>query len=365
MIVERVRKCDGIRTYSIDFRDRQGRRVRELAGTTRKQARDLLTRRLGEVRAGTYFNPRDVDRDRGPTFAEFTERFLREHPGQRRSDHYDNMVKRLLPYFGGVPIREVTRADLDRLRIRLMTEAAPKLGRPLSPTSVLKLLRTAHRIFKMAVRWGVLVVNPAADMEKPSPANPKTRFLTIEEFEKLEAAAPEWLRPMLLMAVSTGMRLKEVAGLRWTDVDRGSGVIHVDQDTKTGRREIPMSDTVREVLDGVVRHVRSPMVFVEADGRDYASERRRNRITAVTTKAMRDAGIDDASYHSLRHTAAAWMVQAGISLYEVQQVLGHATPVMTQRYAHLQPGHLLRAVNAVDKKLKASRERETPPASTK
>ncbi len=368
-IWDKVRKRDKVRTYYIDFRDQQDRRVRELAGTTRKQAKDLLARRLGEVRAGTYVNPRDVkiekERERGPTFDEFAERFLKEHPGQRRSDHYPNTVKRIIPYFEGVRIREITRADLDRFRIRLRTETVPKLGRPLSSTSVLKLLRTVHRIFKMAVRWGVLELNPAAEMEKPSPAQPRTRFLTVEEFEKVEAAAPEWLRPILRIAVATGMRLKEVVGLRWTDVDRVGGVIHVDQDTKTGRREIPMSETVREVLDGVVRHVRSPMVFVDEDGRDYTSENRRNRITAVTSKAMRDAGIEGAAFHALRHTAAAWMVQSrGVSLYEVQHVLGHSTPVMTQRYAHLQPDHLRRAVSAIDKKLKARRERAMPPAKS-
>jgi integrase len=351
-IEERVRKRDGVRTYYIDFRDRQNRRVRELAGTTRKQARDLLARRLGEVRVGTYVNPRDVVRDRGPTFGEFAERFLREHPGRRRSDHYPNSVKRILPYFKDVPIRDITRADLDRFRIRLMTERVEKLGRPICSTSVLKLLRTLHRIFKMAVRWGVIDTNPAADMEKPSPANPKTRFLTIEEFEKVEAASPAWLRPILRMAVATGLRLKEVACLRWTDVDRATGVIHVDQDTKTGRRQIPMSETARAVLDGQIRRLNTPRVFTDDKGRDFAVEGRRNQISLATTKAMRDVGIEDATFHTLRHTAAAWMVQDGVSLYEVQHVLGHSTPMMTQRYAHLQPGHLRRAVGALDKKLR-------------
>ena len=54
------------------------------------------------------------------------------------------------------------------------------------------------------------------------------------------------------------------------------------------------------------------------------------------------------------------MVQAGVSLYEVQSILGHSTPVMTQRYAHLQPDHLRRAINALDEKLKSSRDRSTP-----
>jgi integrase len=74
---------------------------------------------------------------------------------------------------------------------------------------------------------------------------------------------------------------------------------------------------------------------------------------------MRDAGVHDASFHTLRHTAAAWMVQAGVSLYDVQNILGHSTPMMTTRYAHLQPDHLRRAVTALDRKLNSSKDRST------
>jgi integrase len=110
-------------------------------------------------------------------------------------------------------LKEITRADLDRFRIVLLTTKNKRIGRPLSPTSVVKLLRTTGRMFKMAVRWGVLDVNSAAELEKPSIPKPKTRFLTLEEFEAVEEAAPEWLRPILRTPVATGMRLKEVAGL--------------------------------------------------------------------------------------------------------------------------------------------------------
>jgi integrase len=358
-IVERVRKRDGIRTYYIDFRDQKGRRVREIAGTTRKQAKDLLTQRLGEVRAGTYVNSRDVEVDRGPTFEEFASRFLREHPGARRSNHYPTVMKRMSPYFEGVPIREISRADLDRFRVRLLTEPVPKLGRPLSTTSVLKILRTMHRVLKVAVRWGVIETNPASEMEKPPARKPKTRFLTLEEFQRVEGVALDWLRPMLRMAVATAMRLKEVVGLRWEDVDRNAGLIHVTEDSKTGRRVVPMPDAVRQILARQVRHVLSPMVFVNAAGRDYTSEAARMWISQATKRAMRKAGIEDATFHSLRHTAAAWMVQGGATLFEVQSILGHSTPVMTQLYAHLQPDHLRKAVRALDRKLNSSKPRST------
>lgn len=265
-----------------------------------------------------------------------------------------------MPYFEGVPIREITRADLDRFRVRLLTEPVRKLGRPLSTTSVLKILRTMHRIMKVAVRWGVIETNPAAEMEKPPARQHKTRFLTPEEFQKVEAVALDWLRPMLRMAVATGMRLKEVVGLRWEDVDRNTGVIHVTEDSKTGRRVVPMSDAVRQILARQVRHVLSPMVFVNADGRDYTSEAARTWISQAAKRAMRKAGIEDASFHTLRHTAAAWMVQEGATLFEVQNVLGHSTPAMTQRYAHLQPDHLRKAIRGLDRKLNSSKTRSTP-----
>ncbi len=216
------------------------------------------------------------------------------------------------------------------------------------------------RFFPFSWRiWGVLQTNPAAEMEKPSARKHKTRFLTPEEFQKVEAVALDWLRPMLRMAVATGMRLKEVVGLRWEDMDRSAGVIYVPEDSKTGMRVIPMSETVQQVLAGQVRHLLSPMVFVKPDGRDYTSEAARTWISQATKRAMRKAGVEDATFHSLRHTAAAWMVQEGATLFEVQNVLGHSTPAMTQRYAHLQPDHLRKAVKALDRKLKSSKTRST------
>jgi len=59
-------------------------------------------------------------------------------------------------------------------------------------------------------------------------------------------------------------------------------------------------------------------------------------------------GIRDASFHTLRHTAASWMVQQGVDLYAVGQILGHKTPRMTQRYAHLSPEYMAASVGKLD-----------------
>jgi integrase len=325
-----------------------GRRRVEKAGTTRGQAERLLKKRLGEVASGTFLDPRDAKSAGGPTFREFVGRFLREHPGRRRSDHYATALKSPIAYFGDRPIRQIGRADLDRFRLHLMTTVSPAIGRPLSSTSVVKILRSLGRVFKLAVRWGVVEHDPASMLEKPSLPAPRTRYLTTEEFGLLDAAAPVWLRPLLIMAVSTGMRLKEIAGLRWASVDRQAGILYVSEDSKTGSRPIPMNQTARATLDSQIRRLRVPWVFVGESGDDYTSPGARNRISKATLEAMKSAGIANASFHTLRHTAAAWMVQGGVSLYEVQKILGHSTPVMTQRYAHLAPDHLRGAIRTLD-----------------
>jgi hypothetical protein len=72
------------------------------------------------------------------------------------------------------------------------------------------------------------------------------------------------------------------------------------------------------------------------------------KLSVYTRRLFQSLGIQDASFHSLRHTAASWLVMAGVDLYAVGQVLGHRTPRMTQRYAHLSPSYMAGAVGKLD-----------------
>lgn len=72
------------------------------------------------------------------------------------------------------------------------------------------------------------------------------------------------------------------------------------------------------------------------------------KLTTYTRRVFKRLGIPDASFHTLRHTAASWMVQQGVDLYGVGQILGHKTPRMTQRYAHLSPDYMASAVGKLD-----------------
>jgi len=310
-----------------------------------------LTRRLGEVRAGTFVHPKDLEDERGPTFDEFVDRFMRVYAVRCRSDHYKDRVKRLRPCLGGHRLRQISLADLDLFISKRRSEVGSSTLR--------KDIAALGTIFKKAVEWGVIEASPAVGLRKPKEERPRTRYLTVREWGSLEGTLPPWLKPMVTLALATGMRLKEVSKLRWDDVDRGPDVIHVPMDTKTGTRPIPINRMAQKALAGQVRHLRNPYVFVDSQGEHFDSDLRRNRISRCTTQAMRAAGISNASFHTLRHTAASLMVQGGVPLYEVQKILGHSTPLMTERYAHLQPGHLVGAVDVLDRAFEMDTQMDT------
>ncbi len=206
-----------MRTYYIDFRDRKGRRVREVAGTTKTQARKLLTLRLGEVRAGTFVHPKDLEDERGPTLGEFADRFMTQYAVHCRSDHYQTALRPAQSWFGDKLIREITRADLDDYHAHRATQGV-------GPSTIRKNLTALGTLFKMAARWQVIDSNPATDLQKPAEPSHKVVFLTRDEFGRFLKAIPPWIRPIARMAVAQGLRKGEVTGLRWEDVDRQAGL---------------------------------------------------------------------------------------------------------------------------------------------
>jgi len=374
-IYQKHHKREGITYYYIRFQKADGHRKVEQAGTTLEQARRLVKKRQGEVVDGTYIDPRDVEeQETGPTFGEFADRFMKEYGDLRRSDYYTEAVTVLRQYFAGRLLDSITRADLEafgRARQAGTVPRPPKEGkpagfyRPSGPSTVRKNLIVAGTMFRRAVRWGVLETSPAADLEKPREPHHKERYLSREEYATLRNAAPPWLRPMIRLAVVTGLRLKEVVGLAWDGVDREAQLLHVSEDNKTERpRAVPLGEVAGEILAGQVRHVRSPYIFTDSTGAPYTSKRARNLISKTTKALMVAQRIEGATFHTLRHTAASWAAQAGESGVSIARFLGHATGAsMTDRYMHLNPEHYRGIVRALDAAERAAQAMATQMAT--
>ncbi len=154
---------------------------------------------------------------------------------------------------------------------------------------------------------------------------------------QLLAASPPHLRPIVVVALNTGMRRGEILRLTWENVDFGKRVITVEQ-SKSGRiRHIPMNFDVTETLKGLEGPRSGPVFRWHGDSIQS--------ITRSFGTALRQAGIRRCRFHDLRHRFATNLVLGGVDLVTVKELLGHADISMTMRYAHPSPETKRKAVD--------------------
>jgi integrase len=139
----------------------------------------------------------------------------------------------------------------------------------------------------------------------------------------------------VIVALNTGLRLGELIGLTWERVDLSRGVIRLEL-TKSGRRrEVPMNDASYRALVGL-----GP----KDSGRVFKTR----YIKTAYNNAVEAAQLDDVTFHTLRHTFASWAIMRGVTLKELQELLGHSSLAIPMRYAHLAPEHLRTAVSRLE-----------------
>jgi integrase len=171
--------------------------------------------------------------------------------------------------------------------------------------------------------------------------NFKIRFLSRQEETELFRHIDGTLRNIVICALQTGMRLNEILNLKWEQIDLKRGFIEL-LETKSGRRrQIPISETLRKTLNEIPQTTYH--VFVKKTTLQPIKDFR-----ASFNTALKKAGIKDFRFHDLRHTVATRMVESGIDLIVVQEILGHATIQTTMRYAHPVPERKLKAIASLD-----------------
>lgn len=145
--------------------------------------------------------------------------------------------------------------------------------------------------------------------------------------------------PVLEALLFTGSRRGEILSLRWEQVDLQAGKIRIEQAKLRGRVKNPFKDQdlipeMRALLEAQPRGVGRALVFPGPGGGPWDPR----NFQRLFDRAKEVAGIrDEITIHSIRHTAASWVVQSGRSLFEAQGLLGHSRSVTTERYAHLAP----------------------------
>ena len=220
----------------------------------------------------------------------------------------------------------------------------------LSPTTVNIELRALRAALNTALRWGLIERNPFARLKLVSVPEATPSFFSREDFQKLISfIKEEWLKEVVIFAVLTGMRRGEITNLRWQDVDLTRKILTIQSSptfkTKNGkRRVIPISDTALYILSAKKDRDISEYVFTL-----NAAKISEGWLTHAFKKAVYDVRLKDdrLHFHSLRHTFASWLVQDGVSIYAVKELLGHSNVRTTEVYSHLTGSVLHAEVNKI------------------
>lgn len=361
------------------FIDHKGRRRAKRCAS--KKAAELAADKIDAALRLGQVGVLDADKParRVVTFKEYAEHWL-ETVGPVRLrpatvEQYQVRLRlRLLPTLGPFPMTSITRETV-RTLLGEMVKAGNRRskGRPAARGTIQAALRTLSAIFTTAEEEGLVPVNPVRRMSGQVAPTAADASSEIEVFDRDELARllslaehdyPEH-HPFILCLARTGMRLGEAMGLEWRDVDWTARVIHVRRSRRRNRvsqpkngkaRRVDMSRQLGAALQGlktlqeaeavVAGQAPPERVFSDRMGGPIQEDGFRNNVWAPL---LRHAGIRYRKPHTLRHTFASLLIEAGESLPYIQAQLGHHSPAFTLKvYGHLLPRGDRRAVDTLD-----------------
>ena len=315
---------------------------------TADEARHLALKLLKQVKQGV--NPQAPPlSDAGPTVEEFfLKKYLPYVKSYKRSWNTDlSMIRNhLVPKLGAFHMGHMSPPDVAVFveQMKSQNYASGTCNR------ALVLLRFG---FELALRWKTPGIdsNPVKEIKNIKDDNKIERYLTESQTMALLRAVrqsdSEMLQYIVLFLIYTGARKREVLDARWRDIDWAQRSWRIPK-TKSGKiRHIPLSSGAMKVLDHLRLRIREGFVDEQAifanpkTGAPFVS------FFFSWNNARIRAGLPDFRIHDLRHSFASYLVNAGRSLYEVQELLGHADIKTTSRYAHLSRERLVAAVEAV------------------
>ena len=373
----------GVMTYYVDYRNAEGRRNRFRIGNsgnvTPQQARDVAQTKAAQVTQGADLQlekktaRREAELSKRRTLRVFLEDVYAPWAKQHHSKTTDTARKitTAFPAFLNKSMAEITPWLIEKWR----TEHK-KNGK--APATVNRELAALKGVLTKAVEWNYLAVHPLprgkVKQEKIDDIG-LIRYLTTAEEGRLRealdrrertarierATANEWrevrdyellpdlwrapfvdyLKPMVLLALNTGLRRGELFNLDWESMNLATRIVTVAGATAKSKktRHVPLNDEAFEVVSAWKSQAPDKgYVFPSADGE------RMDNVQTSWENLAKAAKLLGFRFHDLRHTFASKLVMAGVDLNTVRELLGHSDIKMTLRYAHLAPQHKADAV---------------------
>lgn len=349
-------------TYFLRFK-RQGKTAYDRLGTIKEitlaQARKLATEK--KVEYAKLAKQAPVVK---PVLSEMTmDTFMTDHYFPHVKLHKRSWVRddqlyriRIKPKFGDTKLAELTRYQVQQFQNELSKSGLS----PASQDHHIKLIRHA---LNLAVEWEFIERNVLKGVKLLNVENQLHDVATPEQLERLvEILRTDHNRPVchiLMFLLSTGARLSEALTATWGQVDLEKGLWTIPASTAKSKksRTVPLNDSALWVLAEAAKMKRFDAIFANPE-----TEKPFTTITRVWYRLRKAAGIGQMRIHSCRHQFADLVISSGRSLYDVQVLLGHSDPRVSQRYARLSMHTLKEAANTASLIVPKPKSEVPPPS---
>jgi len=265
----------------------------------------------------------------------------------KEEQHVKNWIK---PAIGNLPLKELKKQHAELIKNRLL-----EAGR--TSRTVQYVLATIRQTWNAARLDGfVSGDSPTRSVKLPKVDNRRQRYLSPDECEALLTALKphsEHVYFISILSLDTGMRFSEIANLEWQDVNIFAESLFL-RDTKPGRnRPVFMTARVKDLFQKMPFGKPDELVFPNRDGQ------RMKHISKTFDETVEKLGLNrgitdsryKAVYHSLRHTHASRLLESGVDIYHVKELLGHQSIQTTERYTHTRDETLKNAVKSMEEKI--------------
>jgi integrase len=319
------------------YKSLTGKIIRQTTETSSyDDAIEFLNKRKAEIRIGKEPQSKKITQHQ---FGELAVEYLKFCERQRSFQSKRIMIGQLNNAFKDFPLRYFNSLMLEKFQ-------TDRLQRGNKPATVNRLVACLKHMFSKAVEWEMVEEESLKRVRKVKllqENNSRLRFLSREECQNLINACDQHIRPIVIIALNTGMRKSEILNLTWNQVDLKHGFIMLERTKNGERREIPINMSLRNAFENLPRRLDGGFVFSNPKkGKPYRD------IRKSFPSALRKVGIQDFRFHDLRHTFASQLVMAGVDITTIKELLGHKSLAMTMRYSHLSPSHKARAVELLD-----------------
>lgn len=324
---------------------RKGRPSESKTFRTKTEAEVWARQVEADMERGVFLSTTEAERN---TFADITKRFREEFAPfhyRKREDEKEAwrfQLARLEEFLGDYALVAIDQKLVATYRDKRLKPPTGSKLKPVGESTVRKELYMLSKVLGFAeTECGIALPrgNPVEKIRKPSDGKARDRRLSNEQWTALECECKKsrnpWLAPALALSVETAMRQGELLNLAWKDFDkkRRLALLLDPEKIKTEEpRAVPLSSRAMAVLESIPRSTTGKVFPVE-----------RLTLYHAFVAACKRAGIEDYTWHDLRHEALSRLAERGdLSVLELAAISGHKTLQMLKRYTHLQAENLAR-----------------------